>query len=195
MKKQKNNFISKNYSKCFNYFYEFKNYFIFSLAIFCLFFIIGFAYPQFFRSEIISFIKELETLINGKSSFEMFKFIFLNNIKASALAMFLGIIFGIIPLVVAISNGYLLGFVAHEAVAVGGLLTLWKILPHGIFELPAILFSIALGMKLGTNFFRIKELKKIKYHLQESIRFFIFIIFPLLLIAGIIEAILIAGSI
>ena len=81
MKKQKKstkkrNFFKENYSKCLSYFNEFKNHFLFSLAIFCFFFIVGFAYPEFFRSEIISFIKELEVLIEGKSALELTNFIF-----------------------------------------------------------------------------------------------------------------------
>ncbi|MBT6182922.1 stage II sporulation protein M [archaeon] len=200
MKKQKKstkkrNFFKENYSKCFSYFNEFKNHFLFSLAIFCFFFIVGFAYPEFFRSEIISFIKELEVLIEGKSALELTNFIFFNNLKASAIAMVLGIAFGIVPFFVAVSNGYLLGFVSHEAVAAEGLWTMMRLFPHGIFELPAVLFSIALGMKLGTSFFNIKTLKKLKYNFKESIRFFIFIIFPLLLVAAIIEGILIASGI
>ena len=194
-KHSKKNFCKENYSKCFNYFKEFKNQFLFSLIVFCLFFLIGFAYPAFFRSEIIAFIKELEALIDGKSALELIHFIFFNNLKASAFAMILGIALGIFPIIVAVTNGYLLGFVAHEAVAARGLLVMWRIFPHGIFELPAILFSIALGIKIGSSFFHDKKITRLKYNIKESIRFFISIIIPLLIIAGIIEGILVASGI
>jgi len=191
----KKNFFHKNYSKCFDYFKEFKNQFIASLIIFCLFFIIGFAYPVFFRPEIISFIKELETLIKGKTAVELINFIFLNNLQASAFAMVLGIFFGIFPIMVAIANGYILGFVSHEAVAVKGILVMWRLIPHGIFELPAIIFSIALGMKIGSSFFHDEKIMRLKHNVKESIRFFVFIVIPLLIIAGIIEGILVASGV
>jgi len=76
--------------------------------------------------------------------------IFLKNLLASAMAMLLGLGLGLIPLLVVTSNGFLLGIVAHGAVQQGGLLFLAAgILPHGIFELPAVLVSIAIGFRLG----------------------------------------------
>ena len=181
--------LSENYSACFKFFNEIRWYVVFSLGLFALFFIIGFIFPIFFKEEIFKFILEMLEMMEGKSVFEMMQFIFLNNLKASFFSMVLGISFGIFPLIVGVFNGYLLGFVARETVATEGIFILWRLFPHGIFELPAIIFSIAIGFKIGTDLFR--QDQKVKYNFREGFRFFAFVIFPLLLIAGIIESLFI----
>ena len=67
------------------------------------------------------------------------------------------------------------------------------LVPHGIFELPAILFSIGIGFKIGIDLFSRKK-GNLKYNLREALRFFIYIILPLLIIAAIIEGALISLS-
>ncbi len=107
--------------------------------------------------------------------------------------MILGIFLGFVPLVVAVVNGYVLGFVASKTVAVEGWLILWRLLPHGIFEIPAVLISIALGLKLGSFLFTSKNKgwKEFWKWIKDVVRVFIFVIIPLLVIAGIIEGLLI----
>jgi len=187
MKKQ--NFFIKNYSACWKFFQESRWFVVFALGIFSLFFIIGFIFPVFFRSEIFNFITKMLATLKGKSTIELIGFLFFNNLKASFLAIITGVGIGIFPLVIGIVNGYLLGFVAREAVAREGIWVLWRLFPHGIFELPAILLSIGIGLKIGGDL--LKRKKKLDYNLREGLRFFAFVIFPLLLIAGIIEGILI----
>ena len=76
--------------------------------------------------------------------------IFLNNLFASALALLLGVGFGIVPAVVALLNGAVVGLVVHQAILAGGAtFVLVAILPHGIIELPTVLLSIAVGLRLG----------------------------------------------
>ena len=76
--------------------------------------------------------------------------IFAKNLFTSAMAMFLGLGLGVIPLVVVSSNGFLLGIVGYGAVEKAGILFLMAgILPHGIIELPVVLVSIAIGFRLG----------------------------------------------
>ena len=181
--------LSENYSACFKFFKEIRWYVVFSLGLFALFFIVGFIFPIFFRDEIFKFVLEMIAMMEGKSVFGIMQFIFLNNLKASFLSMIFGISFGILPFFIGAFNGYLVGFVAREAVATEGILVLWKLFPHGIFELPAIIFSIAIGFKIGTDLFR--QDQKVRYNFREGFRFFVFVIFPLLLVAGIIEGSLI----
>jgi stage II sporulation protein M len=104
------------------------------------------------------------------------------------LALIFGIVFGLFPLGTAIVNGYVAGFVANMSVAKKGIFVLWRLFPHGIFELPAVLISIGLGMRLGTILFRKASFKE---EIIESARFFILIIVPLLIVAAVIEGILI----
>jgi len=189
MKKQ--NFFSRNYSACWEFLNESKWHIVFAFGIFALLFLVGFIYPFFFRQQIFEWIEKLILSLEGKSTLEIFGFILFNNLKASFIAIVAGIGLGIFPLITVVVNGYILGFVAREAVIAGGIGVLWQLAPHGIFEFPAIIFSIGLGFKIGADLFK-KDIKKIlKHNFKEALRFFAFVVFPLLLIAGIIEALLI----
>lgn len=188
----KSKFLVKNYSACWKFLNESRWYVVFAVGIFALTFLIGFIYPIFFREEIFSFIANIIKTLEGKTTFELISFIFFNNLKASFMAIILGIIFGIFPLITGVVNGYVLGFVSRETASKEGLAVMWSLLPHGVFELPAIMLSIGIGLKIGTSIFRKK--KNLEYNLREGLRFFIFVIFPLLLIAGIIEGFLIGIS-
>jgi len=76
--------------------------------------------------------------------------IFAKNLFTSAMAMFLGLGLGIVPLIVVSSNGILLGIVGYEAVEKAGVpFLLAGILPHGVIELPVVLVCIAIGFRLG----------------------------------------------
>jgi len=182
-------FFSRNYSASYRFFKEIKWHTVVGLGVISLSFLIGFIFPLFFREEIFQFILDITMIFEGKSVLWMIKFIFFNNLKASFLAIIFGIGFGIIPFFMGVMNGYIIGFVARETVALEGIFVLWKFLPHGIFELPAILLSIGIGFKIGTDLFR--QNQKFKYNLREGLRFFVFVVFPLLLVAGIIEGFLI----
>jgi len=76
--------------------------------------------------------------------------IFLKNLLACSMSILLGIGLGLVPLLVATSNGFLLGIVSYGAIQKTGVLYLLAgILPHGIIELPVVLLSIAIGFRLG----------------------------------------------
>ena len=55
----------------------------------------------------------------------------------------------------------------------------------------AIFFSIGIGLKIGTDIFRKDAMKKLRYNFREGLRFFVFVVLPLLVVAGIIEGLLI----
>lgn len=83
-------------------------------------------------------------------------FIFINNLKAALLMIILGLFFGVFPILALAINGMLIGFVLKLiAINSGNLLMffIFGILPHGIFEIPAIIIAAALGMKLGFSIF------------------------------------------
>ena len=183
--------LREQYTLCWKFLQEIKWYVVFAVGIFALTFLVGFTFPIFFKNEIMKFIIEMTNLTKGKSMLQLIMLIFLNNVKASIMIIVFGIIFGIFPLIAAVVNGYLLGFVSRGVASSNGISILWKLLPHGIFELPAILFSIGIGIKIGIDIFGNNPKKKLQHNMKEAMRFFLFIILPLLLIAGIIEGTLI----
>jgi stage II sporulation protein M len=66
-----------------------------------------------------------------------------------------------------------------------------KLLPHGIFELPAIILALAFGLRIGMFFYSKNPELEFKYRVKNALRVFVFIIVPLLIIAAIIETSLI----
>ncbi len=143
------NLIYRNFRIALKDLKEVKSYFWFSFILFFGVALFGFLFPVFFVDEIMEIIKELISKTEGLDVFEMIRFIMANNIQSAFLGMVLGIFLGIFPLVVIISNGYILGFVGKMSVNAENIFVLWRLLPHGIFEIPAILISVALGLRLG----------------------------------------------
>lgn len=195
LKKQPNkNFsLKREYQKSWNYIRESKKFILIVLGIFLISALIGFfaPTPEFISKQITEFIKEILLKTEGMSQSQLISFIFLNNIQSSFFGMVFGIFLGIFPAISAIANGYLLGFVANFAIQEDGIFSLWRIFPHGIFELPAIFISFALGLRLGASIFSRKKFRKFNENFISSLKTFILIIIPLLIIAAIIEGTLI----
>ena len=163
-----------------------RNYIYAVIGLFLLSTIIGVVFNQQ-----LSFLDEtlrelLEKTIN-LSPIELISFILLNNSLASILGVVSGIILGIFPITSSISNGVVLGYVLSKV----GILEFWRLLPHGIFELPAVFISFGLGIKLGSFIFAKNKIKTLKQNLGLSIIAIVYIIIPLLIIAAIIEGALI----
>lgn len=228
---KKDNYIYSNFKFGLHYIKNLKAYFLTSLFLFLLIGIFGFLFPYFFKEQIMNLIAELLRQTKDLGIIDLISFIISNNIKSAFLGMIFGVFLGIIPLMVIIINGYVLGFVAKETVGVEGFSVLFRLLPHGIFELPAVIISLALGLKIGISLIynciilynnRLSKTKiyliilisillfpisiiiitlllilnkslriRTSKDLIDSMKVFVFVVIPLLVIAGIIEGILI----
>jgi len=187
--------LGEQYCKSWKYIRESKNFVYFAIGIFLIFALVGFFVPvsEELSNIVLEYIKEILAQTEGLSGFGMMKFIFLNNLQSSFIGMVFGVLVGVFPLVALIVNGYVVGFVSAMSVESAGLVSLLNLLPHGIFELPAIFVSLGLGLKLGTFIFR-KDIKKtFRDYFKESLRVFVFVILPLLVVAAVIEGLLITG--
>jgi len=153
-KTKKRNFISENYYESWRYLKDSKNFIFGIIGVFLVFTLMGFLFPVFFAEEVLKLIRELISLTEGMNGFEITVYIFFNNLKASFIGLFTGIFFGIVPLFNAILNGYVIGFVSNLVVGEVGFGSLWRLVPHGIFELPALFISLGLGIRFGVEFFR-----------------------------------------
>ncbi len=181
---------TENSFSIFNYLASLKKHFLITTFIFLIFCMYGFFSepPAELSNKIISLLSEIAKKFEGLNLFQTIWAIFLNNFSICLLTIILGTIFAIFPIVTLISNGFIVGFVARLAVNAQGILILWKLFPHGIFELPAILLSAAMGIKIGFELFKKRA---IKTNLKNSLRVFFFIVTPLLLLAAMIEGILV----
>lgn len=120
--------------------------------------------------------------------------LFFNNLRA----MVLSAAYGFIPFVYfpAFSlgvNGILLGMMAAYYTHRGYSLLIYMagILPHGIFELPALVLSLACGLYLCrsiTQYVRKNEKGVMRPLVADMARLFLLILAPLLLLAAAVEA-------
>ncbi|MEK6945347.1 MAG: stage II sporulation protein M [Nanoarchaeota archaeon] len=203
LQRKKHFSIVSEYERCFAFLKESRDFIYATVLLFFIFGVIGFffqdilqlVFKSFFKidlnGQLLEYLKNLILQTQGMDYPQLMGFIFLNNIQSSFLGLALGIFLGIFPLISLLFNGYILGFVAAISVKVGGVGVLWKILPHGIFELPAVFISLGLGIKLGSYLFIHKNKSSFREWLIDSLRVFLLIVFPLLVIAAIIETTLI----
>lgn len=128
--------------------------------------------------------------------------IFWNNLKAGMITSVMGMIpFLFIPIASVVLNSVILGAVlailgelTDESVI---MLFVKYILPHGIFELPALVIEGAIGSKICAVicrkiFGKAKE-EKFLDHIKGCLGIFVFYIIPLLLIAAFIEAVVLSA--
>ncbi len=76
--------------------------------------------------------------------------IFIKNASAVLISLALSPLFGVVPVLALIFNGWLLGFVAVSLVSQKSLgFVLAGILPHGLIELPAFVIGEAVALSFG----------------------------------------------
>ncbi|NEW09623.1 stage II sporulation protein M [Paenibacillus sp. SYP-B3998] len=186
------------------HFKEMKHYFIVVVLVFGFSFYLGWANSEQFKYFLDTQIKGLQSLSQSLSSKDhpqlwFFLVIFLNNALKSVLIVFLGLMFGILPLFMLVANGMILGYVlsmqTHESTLS---IVLKGILPHGIIEIPVILLACAYGLKLGMlvwksgmQLFIPTQLRTARGELSKILRLskpLIVVIVSLLLLAAIIES-------
>ena len=116
--------------------------------------------------------------------------IFLNNALKSLMVLVLGVGLGVVPIVFVAGNGIILGMVADIVFREKGThFVIAALLPHGIIEIPMILLSAGIGLKLGHSMYlSLKgERTGLKNELKQGIGFFMRWIVPLLFLASVIE--------
>lgn len=148
-----------------------------------------------FRSHLTVLNDLLRGIIDqtrGLSAPELIFFIMQNNMQTSLVSMLLGMFLGIFPLVNAIMNGVVVGYVIGLTYNLTGETHWLRLVPHGIFELPAVFISLGLGIKLGFSIFAKKAKNNFKNNFYNSLNVFLLVVIPLLIIAAIIEGLLIA---
>lgn len=116
---------------------------------------IGLAFPQQAAQILNSFMEQVEQsgVIDEAGQMSVFSLL-MNNWRAMLLTAMYGFIpFLFLPLISLLVNGALLGVVtaAYHANGMSMALLLAGLLPHGIFELPAMVLSIACGVQLCRN--------------------------------------------
>ena len=157
--------------------------------------VFGMKYSEQTKNILMDFLESNKELISEEGNITALGLI-KNNLTACGMSIIWGIIPFIFFTVLSLAlNGFMIGIVlGFGKVTTGASIIktlILGILPHGIFELPALIISMSMGIYLCLNltmkiFGRGKE--KISKILLEYVRLFISVILPMILIAGLIEA-------
>ncbi|NIQ93673.1 MAG: stage II sporulation protein M [Desulfuromonadales bacterium] len=162
----------------------------FFLLLACLIFVLGiitsFLTRNLAESLLLLFIDSLQPHIVDRAFLPLALFILSRNTVALFLMVFLGAVFSIFPLLALFANGFIVG-----AALLVAPLSWWKILPHGIFEIPAIFIAAAYGLWLGLWPFAGMGTGELRNRLAICTCAYIKLILPLLILAGLVEATLI----
>jgi stage II sporulation protein M len=133
---------------------HYKRYFKTAARALALGFILGFVYftvrPAEEKKALAFVLKSLKDIPLGASPLVLALTLFYHNARASVIAVVAGVIpFVCLPVLDPVINGATLGLLAsiskHQGLNVP-LLFLKSVAPHGIFELPAVLYATSVGI-------------------------------------------------
>ena len=164
-------------------------------ALFAAAFLGGIIAPPSVRQQVTDALQVVGEQYRDLSGGTLFFYILLHNVMASLLLLASGLLYGIIPVLAVGSNGFVLGVLYHqEAMAVGYSRAAMKVVPHGVFEIPALLFTASYGLWLGIlaiRRMRGNEDAPLRVRVNHAFERYFVVVFPLLVMAAAIETFLI----
>lgn len=172
-----------------------KTYIIVSALLLIISLTAGIIFNEALKPTLMPVIYEMSKEYVAKNSlFDEAMFLFTNNMRANLIIIALGFLFSVFSVMIMILNGITIGFVTS---LVTPLQFLVGTVPHGIFEIPALLLSLTCSFivtKLEINLIKGLLSRGFRKKLEESeilvrdIVFTIVVNFVLILIAAMIEA-------
>jgi len=163
--------------------------------IFSVAFLAGVLAPSSTRLQMTEAFQVVADNYRGLAGGKLFFTLLLHNVMATIFVLITGVIVGIIPTFAIGANGFVLGVVYRQtAEMVGYSKAALKVLPHGVFELPALLIAASYGLWLGVTVVRKmrgKESTLLRFNIEHAFRRYFTIVFPLLIVAAGIETALI----
>ena len=143
--------------------------------------------------DLVQTLKPIIEFLGAFGPLALILFIFLNNAIKALFAMVLGILLGLPTLFFIGSNGFIIGItVAALKYQVGYGIIAASLVPHGIIEIPVLLLTSALGLKIGAESVRFLTGQKssVKSELGKSMKIYLKWGLASLLIAAIIEVVI-----
>jgi stage II sporulation protein M len=181
-----------------------KHYVIATAFVFLIGVFLGYTDSSAFEKLIHAQLEQMQGIADeikqaDHQQWELFLRIILNNLLASGVVILFGLFFGLVPLYFLVSNGMLLGYIAaNRSEGETMFHILMGLLPHGIFEIPAIILASAVGLRLGFimlesfgSLFNLERRKRYQMKLLAFIKLLIpmlALITGLMLLAAIIES-------
>lgn len=172
-----------------------KPYFLILTLIFAASFLAGTIAPSSIRQQMIEVFNAVAGNYRGLGGGALFFNILVQNVMASIFVLISGVFVGIIPTFAIGSNGFGLGVLYRQAAEVSGYSkAALKVLPYGVFEIPALLIAASYGLWLGVmavRGWRGKGSALLRFHIEHAFRRYFALVFPLLIVAAAIETALI----
>ena len=165
---------------------EAKQFIFFAGLLYCCSTIAGWLYADNF-SFLEDQIRRLAAQFAGKDAITFIFKIFVHNLIATYVAMCVVVLFGIVPLIIAVFNGLVLGWIIAKAPGMSETNLSVMLIPHGIFEWPAMLIAWGVGIWRGAGYRLSNTPGTWKERWEKANKVFFTVILPLLLIAAIIE--------
>lgn len=172
---------------------DLKPYIVISTIVFTLSIAVGYIaygiYPEY-AMQSVSGLEELVQMLEGLSPLEIMLLIFINNTIAMFISVLFGIVLGIVPLLVLVLNGFIIGTIVRLLLVDNGLpFIIAGLIPHGIIEIPLLLLSASIGMRIGHEVLRALAGKPsdIKNVFINGMKFFFYWMIPLIFVAALIE--------
>ncbi|MFF2484106.1 stage II sporulation protein M [Paenibacillus sp. NPDC058071] len=140
-----------------NHFKLMRPYTAFAVILFLAGIVIGGSNPAFsnYLEQQLSALGGIANSLQSKDNptLAFILFIFFNNAIKSVFVIYIGALFGVIPLFFLLVNGMVIGFLLKHVAETGGAGEVWTVIvglvPHGIIEIPAIIVACAYGLKFG----------------------------------------------
>lgn len=157
-----------------------------ALGLYCCSILVGWIYADHF-TFLEEQVRKLAAQFAGKDAITFIFRIFLHNLIATYIAMCLLALFGAVPTIIAVFNGLILGWLFAKSSGMPEVNISVMIIPHGIFEWPAMLIAWGVGLWRGVGYRLSDSPGTWKERWEKANKVFFTIILPLLLIAAIIE--------
>ena len=174
---------------------SYKRWILIAIALFVIGLVLGLI-PQpgiaDLMAEDLAALEELAGLLATLPQFAVFVLIFFKNVLAMVLGFVLSPILCLVPVLTLAVNGWLLAFVSSLVIqekSIGFVLA--GLLPHGIFEIPALIIGQAAALSFGVMaivaLFRRDKRPLLLPNIKQNLKYLLLAL-ALLLPAAIIEA-------
>jgi stage II sporulation protein M len=166
-----------------------KPYIYFVCFLFLLSAFIGVLTPYQYQQEIAKKLLTYFSPLQSNTQLQVFIKIFLNNYISTLLTLLIGLFFGIGPIIFLFINGFFLGnLIAFASTKVSMYKIGLAIVPHGIFEVPAVIIAASYGLWWGVkNYRKFRYKDSFKENFALPMKRYINVVIPLLLIGAFVE--------
>jgi stage II sporulation protein M len=164
-------------------------------ALFAAAFLGGNAAPEPVSRQVTDALQAVGDQYREMAGGTLFFYILVHNVMASLLLLASGLLYGIVPVLAVGANGFVLGVLFREVAGTLGIAkAAMQVVPHGVFEIPALLFTASYGLWLGilaVRRARGREETPLRVQVNRAFERYFAVVFPLLVMAAAIETYLI----